>query len=172
MSKPAKRITNQDIQADKVFLIESDGEKIGEISIYEALRRAEEQKVDLVQVGPGKDGVPVCKVMDLGKEDFKKKKNQQKSKSGGKVSLKTLRISYKMADHDLTVRKKQAEKFANQHHLLKIELLLRGRERRFANEAKVKLKDFAESLEEIYSVSGDIKAAGNRLSIDLKPVKK
>lgn len=125
MAKPAKKKMNQDIDAQKVFVIGAEGEKIGEISIYEALRQAEENSMDLVEVGPGKDGVPVCKIMDEKKETFKKKKSQQKGKTTGKSALKTLRISYKMADHDLAIRKKSAEKFANQNHLLRIELLLR-----------------------------------------------
>ena len=172
MGKPAKRKMNQDITAEKVFVINHDGEKLGELSIYEALRRAEEGQMDLVEVGPGKDGVSVCKIMDQGKEAFKKKKNQQKGKSGGKVMLKTLRISYKMAEHDMEIRRKHAEKFANQHHLLKIELLLRGRERRFTDEAKEKLQSFAQSLAEFYTTNGEVKVAGNRLSVDLKPVTK
>ena len=160
---------NQDIEAEKVFLIGAEGEKVGEISIYEALRRAEESSMDLVQVGPGKDGVPVCKILDDKKETFKKKKSQQKGKTTGKSQLKTIRISYKMADHDLDIRRNSAEKFANHNHLLRIELLLRWRERRFVDEARQKLKDFAESLSDIYTISGDLKAAGFRLSVDLRP---
>lgn len=172
MGKPEKKRMNQEIEATTVFVINHDGEKLGEMSIYEALRKAEELSMDLLEVADGKDGVVICKILDEGKESFKKKKNQQKWKASGKVDLKTLRLSYKMANHDMDIRRKQAEKFANQHHLLRIELLLRWRERRFADEAAEKLQSFAESLEDFYEISGGLKRAGNRLSVDMRPAKK
>lgn len=79
--------------------------------------------MDLVEVGV-RDGVPMTKILDYGKEQFKKKKNQQKGKQH-KVDLKTLRISYKISEHDLNVRRNQAEKFSKLGHNLRIELLLR-----------------------------------------------
>lgn len=78
MGKPEKKRMNQEIEATTVFVINHDGEKLGEMSIYEALRKAEELSMDLLEVADGKDGVVICKILDEGKESFKKKKNQQK----------------------------------------------------------------------------------------------
>jgi len=168
MSKNKKR-TNGEIIASRISVISETGEQLGEMSRDEALEKARQANMDLVEVGM-RDKVVVAKIMDYGKELFKQKKNQQKSKSSSKrVDLKTLRISYKIWEHDLEIRRKQAEKFAKAGHMLKIELLLRGRERAFADVAREKIIDFSESLEEIYKVDQEVKTTGHKLSVQLSP---
>ena len=166
--KKKSRINDQ-IIATTVHAISESGEQLGEIPLSQALSKAQDAGMDLVEVG-GRDGVPVVKMMDYGKQQFRKKKNQQKSKTT-KVELKTLRISYKISEHDLDVRRKQAEKFAKQGHLLRIELLLRGRERQFEQVAKQKMESFVTSLEEIYTIHTSLKVTGNKLFVQLNPKK-
>lgn len=164
-----KNRINEQIIATTVHAISEKGEQLGEIPLSKALKRAEEVSMDLVEVGT-RDGAPVVKIMDYGKQLFKKKKNQQKSKTT-KVELKTLRISYKISEHDLDVRRKHAEKFAKQGHMLRIELLLRGRERQFQEVAEKKMDSFIQSLSEIYVIQTALKVTGNKLFVQLSPKK-
>lgn len=161
---------NELITAPKVHVISEEGEQLGEMVTSEALERAQSVSMDLVQVWM-RDWVPMTKIQDYGKEQFKKKKNQQKWKAH-KIDLKTLRISYKISEHDLDVRRKQAEKFAKVGHNLRVELLLRGREKRFVNEAKQKLTEFSESLSDIYTTDGSIGQQWFKFSMQFKPNKK
>jgi translation initiation factor IF-3 len=85
--------------------------------------------------------------------------------------LKTIRITFKIEDHDLEIRRKQAEKFAIAHHPLRVTLMLRGRENHYGNIAQEKMTSFVQSLEEIYKLDGGIKRAGNIFSAMLKPKK-
>ena len=108
-----------------------------------ALDLANQAELDLVEVSPLADP-PVCKIMDYGKFQYKQNRSQQKTK---KVDTKGIRLSFKIGEHDLLVRKKQTEKFLNKGHKVKIELRLKGRERGFRNQAKEIIKSFLEQLE-------------------------
>jgi translation initiation factor IF-3 len=101
------------------------------MSLSSALEEAYGQEKDLVEVG-NVEGTPLCKIMDYGKFLFKQQKQQSKNRSQAKkTEQKTLKITYKIEDHDLEVRRNQAEKFAQDGHPLKVELRLRGRENNF-----------------------------------------
>ena len=67
---------NEKIRAEKVQLITQDGENIGVVPRFQALRMAEEAELDLVVIAEDKDGVPIAKIMDFGKAIYKKKKKQ------------------------------------------------------------------------------------------------
>ena len=112
------------------------------------------------------------KILDYGKFLYRQKKQEQKQKQKGKTpELKTLRITFKIGEHDLEVRKKQAEKFAEDGHPLKISLMLRGRENHYASLAQEKMESFVKSLEEIYKLEGTIRQMGNTFHAMLKPIK-
>ena len=120
------------------------------MSLHEALDRAREQDLDLVEVAE-KDGIVIAKIINWKKHLFieKKKKTQSASK---KVELKTLRLSYAIGEHDMEIRRNQAEKFSKDGHILRIELPLRGREMRFQDMARVKLQSFVDSIATFYKI--------------------
>ncbi|PIE85460.1 translation initiation factor IF-3 [Candidatus Gracilibacteria bacterium] len=166
--KEKKRILNNDIRAKMVQLISDSGENFGEMQISEARARAEQQGLDLMEIGKNGD-VSIVKILDYGKFLYRQKKQEQKNKNKGKApDLKTLRITFKIGDHDLEIRKKQAEKFAKLGHPLKVTLMLRGRENQYSDLAFAKMESFVKSLEEFYKMEGQIKKTGNTFSVYLK----
>lgn len=122
--KNDKRI-NDAIIARELVVISDSGESLGKMSREEALRRAEEDNLDLVEVGV-QDGITLAKIVDYGKYLFKQQKQQSQNKSNQKkTELKTMKLTYKIGDHDLDVRRNQAEKWAKEGNPMKIILQLR-----------------------------------------------
>lgn len=85
------------------------------MKLAEALQFAESKDLDLVEMGGLKDGLPIAKVMDYGKYIFKQQKQLSQNKSNAKkTEMKTMKLTYKIGEHDLDVRRKQAEKWAKE----------------------------------------------------------
>lgn len=81
----------------------------------DALHMAESQELDLVEMGGIKDGLPIAKIMDYGKYVFKQQKQLSHNKSQAKkTEMKTMKLTYKIGEHDLEVRRNQAEKWAKE----------------------------------------------------------
>lgn len=112
--KDEKRI-NDAITASQLAVISDEGEFLGKMSRNEALSLAESQDLDLVEMGGVQDGLPLCKIMDYGKYVFKQQKQQSQNKSQAKkTEMKTMKLTYKIGEHDLDVRRNQAEKWAKE----------------------------------------------------------
>ncbi|MFW5915276.1 MAG: translation initiation factor IF-3, partial [Planctomycetota bacterium] len=97
-NSPNHRI-NERIKSDMVRLVYEDGEHVGIVSRDEAIKRAQEQDKDLVEVAPDADP-PVCKVLDYGKFKYRQKKRRKKQKQS-KSELKEIRIGLATEEHDL-----------------------------------------------------------------------
>ena len=166
--QPNKKRINEQIIASKIQAISETWEQLGIMSLHEALDRAREQDLDLVEVAE-KDGIVIAKIINWKKHLFieKKKKTQSASK---KVELKTLRLSYAIGEHDMEIRRNQAEKFSKDGHILRIELPLRGREMRFQDMARVKLQSFVDSIATFYKIDWPVKFMGRRFNIQLHPL--
>lgn len=162
MAPKAKR-TNESIKADKVQVIAESGEQLGIMSLSEAINKASALDMDIVEIG-AQDGIVLTKMMDYGKFLFKQQKSQNKSHSK-KTEVKTIKLTYKIGDHDLEIRKNQAVKFAAAGHPLKIILSLRGRENHYEGLAMDKVNEFVTSLGEVYKADGKVMKAGNNFSI-------
>lgn len=169
--KEKKKLLNDQIKANKVQLISDSWENLWEMSLYDAKIKAKDLWLDLMEIWR-KWQFSIVKILDYWKYLYRQKKQDQKNKQKWKApELKTLRISFKIGDHDLEIRKKQAEKFANLWHPLKVTLMLRGRENNYANLASEKMKAFVEKLEDIYKLESPIKKAGNTFIAMLKTKK-
>ncbi len=95
----------------------------------QALQLAEARELDLIEVSPLAQP-PVCRITDYGKFQYQQSRSQQKAKQHiKKVEVKGVRLSFKIGEHDLEVRRKQTEKFLEQGHKVRIEMRLRGREK-------------------------------------------
>jgi len=161
---------NEQITASRVQVISETGEQLGILSLGEALGMARDQDLDLVEMAI-RDGVVIAKIVDWQKQLFIEKKNKKKNQATTKkTELKTLRLSYAIGEHDMEIRRKQAEKFAKEGHILRIELPLRGREMRFQDMARIKLQSFVDSIDKIYRIEGPIKFMGRRFNIQLHPL--
>ncbi len=98
------------------------------MSRAEALRLAEEQELDLVEISPNADP-PVVKIVDWGKFNYQKTKQQQANKRNTKVlDMKQMRFGLKIGEHDLEVKMKKVTGFLEAGHKVKITLFFRGRE--------------------------------------------
>lgn len=144
MEKP---LVNNQIRAKEVRLIGEDGKQIGILPLEEALRIARERNLDLIQVTEKVDP-PVCKIMDYGKYLYKLKKKEKQKKSKTTGELKRIRLGFNISLHDLETKVEQAKKFLERGNKIKVELVLRGREKMHEDWAKEKIKKFLESLEE------------------------
>jgi translation initiation factor IF-3 len=141
---------NEFIRVPEVRVIDETGTFLGVLNIEEALRTAQERGYDLVEVSP-KENPPVCKLLDYGQFKYQKEKEQriQKAKAS-KVEVKGIRLSVKIGEHDLEIRRKKAQEFLEDGQKLKIEIILRGREKAHADLAKQRIEDFIKSLESLF----------------------
>lgn len=136
-----------------------------------ALTMAKEKDIDLVEVSPNANP-PVCKLMDFGKYRYKQKKIDKKHKKMQKQSeVKGVRVGFRTDDHDMEVKRKQAEKFLKERNIVKVSLIFKGRELAHVDLAMEKLTKFAETLEEIAQVEEGPKRQGNNLIMILTPLK-
>lgn len=127
---------NEKIKAKEVFLIDESGESVGVLKIEEALVRAKEAELDLVEVNP-KIYPPIVKILDLGQFKYEQDKKVHKQKVlQKKVETKNIKLSLRISKHDLDVRVEQAYKFLLKGNKTKVNMVLRGRERQHFEKAR------------------------------------
>ena len=138
---------NFQIRVPEVFLIDENNEAIGKIPTAEAIKMAQDADLDLVEVNP-KANPPVVKIVNLGQLKYEKEKQAHKQKmQQKKIETKNIRLSFRISDHDLGMRLTQAEKFLIKDDKVKIELILRGRERQYPQKAAEIVKNFVAKLQ-------------------------
>jgi translation initiation factor IF-3 len=122
------RINNQ-IRSRELRVIMEDGETLGVVSSTEALAKAKEMGMDLIEISP-KAKPPVAKIMDYGKYQYstKKKAKEAKAKSH-RTETKSIQIKVTTGDHDLALKARRASEWLGEGHRIKVELYLRGREK-------------------------------------------
>lgn len=138
-------------------MIGEAGEQLGVMPVSNALKLAQEQELDLVEVGPTAQP-PIVKIMDYGKYMYQKER--QEKKSGGKQKeqeTKTVRVGFKTGAHDLAFKGKQVGEFLQEGNVVKIELTLRGREKALAHMGRTKLESFLKTITEPYVTQGEPK---------------
>lgn len=140
---------NEEIRAKEVQIITDDGEKIGPISINEAIDMAYEKKLDLVLVAPNVE-VPICKLMNYGKYKFEQAKREKEAKKKQKTfELKEIRITPNIEEHDFSFKCKNAKKFIEDGNKVKITVRFRGRELNYVKQGENVLNKFIEELAEV-----------------------
>ena len=135
----------------------------------DAQKIADENDLDLVKVSPHAKP-PVCKILDYGKFRYEEERRLKEAKKKQKaVSIKEIRMSVRVEEHDIQVKAKNAEKFLMQGHRVKLTIRFRGREMAYTNQGKQVLLDFAKRLEEVGTVEKNPKLEGRNMSIFLTP---
>lgn len=141
--------TNRQIKAKEIQLIGDNGEKVGIISLEEALQKAEEKDLDLVLVSPNANP-PVCKIMNYGKYKFEQAKKEKEAKKKQKTfELKEIRITPNIEQHDFEFKVKNARKFIEDGNKVKITVRFRGREVNYAKLGEDNLNKFIDALSDI-----------------------
>lgn len=137
---------NENIRVPEVRVVTDDGEHLGTMPTPKALAIAKENGQDLVIIQPNSEP-PVAKIIDYGKykyeKDIEKKQHKAKQKT---VEVKGIRLSLRIGQHDLDVRKEQAKGFLDEGNKVKVEIILRGRERRLGDLAEQVIRKFLDSL--------------------------
>lgn len=167
---PKERINNQ-INADKVRLIGADGRQIGVVSVREALRRAEEAELDLVEISPNIDP-PVCRILDFSKYYFEKeKKAKEARKKQHEVEVKEIKFGPNTEEHDFNFKKNNAIKFLKQHNKVKFTVRFRGRQMAHKELGYRVLEKLKAELSYIVDIDSEPVSDRNLLSMVVSPKK-
>lgn len=149
---------------------DEEGQQMGVVPIEKALTLAEEAELDLVEVSP-KAMPPVCKIMDYGKYVYRVNKAEQKQKANQhKTEVKGVRLGFNTGQHDIEIKLKQARGFIEKRDLVKVSLVMRGRETAYRDLAMKKMHDFADALKDIAVVDLRPKMQGYQINMVLKPL--
>lgn len=149
-------------------LISQDGTQLGIVPCEQALAKAVEETLDLVEVAPLADP-PVCKIMDFGKYKYEQKKKQHAAKKQHHPQTKEIRLRLKTEEHDIQIKVKHAKEFLEKGDRVLISLRLRGREMAHADLARKVMDHFVSELEDIAKVDRSASIDRNRISMTLMP---
>ncbi len=140
---------NEQIRANKVQLIDENGEKKGVMSFHDALNLAYDKKLDLVMVSPNPE-MPVCKIMNYGKYKFEQSKKEKEARKKQKtLEVKEIRITPNIEQHDFEFKAKNARRFIEDGNKVRITLKFRGRELNYVKLGEEVLQKFIQELSDI-----------------------
>lgn len=160
---------NQRIRVPEVRLIGADGSQVGVVPIADALRRAEEAQLDLVEVAPSASP-PVCRILDYGKFKYQQHKKEAESKrKQSTTTLKELRLGYKTDVGDLERQIGKARAFLEVGDRVKFSLRFRGREMAYQDLGRQKLMKVCKALDDIATVEGNPRMEGRLMGVVLAP---
>src|ERR1043165_7949152 len=141
--------TNRQIRVPEVRVLDADGQQIGVMPTEEAIRRAEEAGLDLIEVAATADP-PVCRIADLGKFKFEQDKRARDAKKNQHISeVKEVRLRPRTDDHDLQVRVRAARRFLEEGHKVRVEVRFRGRESTHPEVAREQIDRIAQGVSDI-----------------------
>ena len=160
--------TNQMIRVPEVRLV-GDNIEPGIFPLADALKMAQEQQLDLVEISPGANP-PVCKIIDYNKflYDEKKKKKEMKAKSKT-IEVKEVRFTPNTDDHDFEFKCKHAEKFLLDGNKVKAHVQFKGRAIMFKERGELLLLKFADRLKDVGALEGMPKMEGKRMLVMFAP---
>ena len=150
--RPPERDTtriNERIRVPEVRLIDENGEQVGIIPTPDALERARERDLDLVEVSPTSKP-PVCRILDYSKYKYEQ---EQKAKAARKhqqqVNVREIKLRPKIAQHDYETKRGHVERFLKQHDKVKVTIMFRGREQSHPERGRMLLDRLLEDVSEI-----------------------
>ncbi|MCZ2459969.1 MAG: translation initiation factor IF-3 [Chitinophagales bacterium] len=160
--KEAEHRINHFIRVPQVRLV-GDNVEVGIYSVAEALKIAQEQGLDLVEISPQADP-PVCKVIDYNKFLYDKKKKEKEIKAKSKASeVKEIRFTPNTDEHDFNFKAKHAESFLKDGNKVKAYVQFKGRAIQFKDRGELLLLKFAERLAESGTLENLPKMEGRRM---------
>lgn len=162
-------LINEEIQAKEVRLISQAGEQLGVLSFDEALRIAEEQRLDLVQIAANANPT-VCKLMDYDKHRYEQAKYEREMRKKQKViSVKEVQLSVTIEENDIAVKAKRAQKFIANGDKVKVVIRFRGRQITHSNIGLDVMKDFADRLNDISVIEKKPNIEGRQMIMIIAP---
>lgn len=161
---------NEQIRVAEVLLVADDG-AAERISTEQALVRAKEAELDLIEVSP-KAVPPVVKIADFGHYLYQLQKKEKKQRSHSKqTETKMLRFGFRTEKHDLERLLDRAREFLAERHMVKFSVRLRGRELTNKQYAVEKLKRLMADLADVADIEQDVRAQGNQFISVVRPKK-
>lgn len=159
---------NEEIRAGEVRLV-GDGDETEVMSFKDALRRALEKGMDLVEISPNARP-PVCRVMDYGKFRFEQVKREKEAKKNQRVTqIKEVKLRPNIEEHDFETKIKNAEKFLREGDKVKLTVMFRGREVTHPDLGRALCQRSAERLAEVAVVERAPKLEGKNMTLIFAP---
>lgn len=159
-----KFLTNEEIKAKRVLVIDNDGNKLGEFLREDALRLSEEQGLDLVMVDDNEK--PVCRIMDFGKFLYEQKKKAKKS-SSHTIEVKEIQFGFQTEENYVNIKSNQARKFLERGDKVKVVIKFVGREASHLNMIRQKCMAFYEGLSDIADIESQPKLGDRQINMIL-----
>lgn len=157
------------IRSREVRVVSYEGEQLGIMPTSDALRLAEEQGLDLVEVAPN-EKPPVCRIMDFGKYKYQQSKRLQQAKKRQKVILvKEIKLRPKTEEHDYQFKSQHIRRFLQEGNKVKVTVVFRGREMAHTELGQRMLDRMASELEDMGTVEQTPKQEGRNLAMVLTP---
>jgi translation initiation factor IF-3 len=163
---------NHEIRARELRLISSSGQQLGVVSLQEALRQAELEGLDLIEIVPTATP-PVAKIMDYGKYRYDQTKREKESKkSQHQMKLKEIKLGPNISEHDLDVKLRQSREFLENGNKVKISVTFRGREVVHPEVGRKLMEQVITTLNEVSMVETPPKQLGRTIGTVLAPCAK
>lgn len=157
---------NEQIRMTPVRVIGADGQQLGILPTQEAIARAMEADLDLVEVAPN-ERPPVCRIMDFGKYKYEKKKKAGQNQHHTKT--KEIRLRPKTGEHDIGFKVKQAKGFLQHKDKVQVSVIFRGRELAHIEEGQRVMENVIEELAEFGKVETPPQRHGKRMMCTIAP---
>lgn len=162
-------LINEEIRAKEVRLIDADGTQIGIVSIQEAMAKAHEADLDLVNISPNA-APPVCRIMDYGKFRYDQQKKEKEARKKQKTTeVKEMRLGIFTEDHDLDTKAKLVAKFLEGGDKVKISMRFRGREMGYVNKGRETMLEFVAMVKDYGNIEKQPVLEGRNMSMVIAP---
>ncbi|MFN7038655.1 MAG: translation initiation factor IF-3 [Alphaproteobacteria bacterium] len=153
---------NNEILSSTVRLIDEEGNMIGIVNLRDALEKAKNAGLDLVEVSPNAEP-PVCKILDFGKHKYEAKKKAHDARKKQKIQeTKEIKLRQNIGDHDYKVKKDSIVRFISEGNKVKITLRFKGREITHAEIGMKLFERLKEEISEFAKVEYEPKLEGNK----------
>ena len=169
-TKPKGPRTNNRINSPEVQVISSDGDNLGIIKTNDAISRAKEEGMDLIEIAPNANP-PVCKIMDMGKFKYDQQKKASKAKKNQKkVELKEIKLRPVTGVHDYTFKIKNAQKFLSKGDKVKFTVKFKGRELQHKHLGNQLMDKIIQDMQNIGKVELHPKFDGKQMIMVIQPI--
>lgn len=160
---------NWGIRAQEVRVIDSEGKQAGIMPLKEAMKIAEEQGLDLVEVAPNAKP-PVCRVMNYGKYKYQQsKRSQEARKHQTVIQVKEVKLRPRTEEHDFQFKLRHAKRFLSEGNKVKISILFRGRELAHPEFGRDMMNRFLEEVKDLMVVEQAPRLEGRNMVMVVAP---
>jgi len=160
---------NERIRAPRVRLLAPNGDQLGIMSSRQAVAKAKEMGLDLVEIAAQADP-PVCKIVDYGKWKYEQAKLKKGQKASSATRLKEIKLRVRTEPHDYNIKLARVEKFLDDGHKVRVQLQFRGRENAHREIGFDVMRRAITDLETMGQVDQQPRLAGRAIVMVLSPL--